>query len=150
MTIAEGFTSTPPQPWIEAGYRMFAAASLAELCPAAAGVRRLRAAEVPDLRVGQEFRLSSLRIDALGDRGELIPHVPIAIEVCEEGAGILDLRSDSVEQSFGVFVPVRPGAFTIRVRALCNSGPVLDLVLRVSSWPPRAGWRPHSETPALR
>jgi tetratricopeptide (TPR) repeat protein len=119
--LAEGLTSANAGGPIEAGYRMFSVPDVGEVCGRARAddVTRLRPSSSRlRLQVGTPFRLSSLRIDAIGKAGGLLPKVPIAIEG-EMAPDILDGRSDRI--AFGNVTPVKAGTVRLRIRTICNA-----------------------------
>jgi hypothetical protein len=113
---------------------MFSAPDMAGRCERAGIARRLSATRGQvRLVVGRPLPLTTLAVVAFGPAGEILPDVPIAIEVQEVSPAILDLRSDRLEPGP---VPIRPGVFGIRVRTVCD-GPRAETTIEARVVPER-------------
>lgn len=124
--IAEGLTSATKLDGIRAEFRMFSTPDMPTHCAQARTVRRLSATtRSVRLLVGRLFPLSMLKVVALGPAGEIIPRVPIAIEVQSVSPAALDLQSDHLELGP---VPIRPGMFQFRIRTVCDGPGAATLI----------------------
>ncbi len=130
VTIAEGHTSASQDRGIEAGYRMFSAPDMKELCSGASQPAKLVIQNEPlALRVDEWFALDQLVILAADADGQPLPPAPITLEVEEPEPPVLDLRSDRIAEAR--VLPVRTGSFRLRVRTLC-SDPAVEALIHAS------------------
>ena len=119
--FAEGLTSSDRVTSIEAARRMFTVPNLDELCAGKEHAVSLEHVGGPlELEVGEATPLSALRVVALDARGEVIPAVPIAIEVEDPEPPILRRASDDEDVNASRLRPLRPGTFRIAVRTTCG------------------------------
>ena len=122
VALAEGFTSKGKDVGIEAEQRMFGVPSFPAVC---AGLRApaglLLVARQP-LRLvrGQWFSYNRLVVLAVDGSGEVLPPVPIVIEVEDVAPALLNLRSDMTAEPDGRVLPIRKGRFRFRFRTICE------------------------------
>ena len=120
--LGEAWTSVPGSEGIRAGWRIFTAPQLEEICPNMGVPAKL---SVPDttlrLVVGEWFSLNRLTIHALDSDGRAISPVPIALLTENAAATILLLNSDTL--SGGRVLPIRAGDFHLRVQTICGDMP---------------------------
>ncbi len=120
--IGEAWTSVPGGEGIRAGWRMFTAPQLADICPSMGVPAKLRVPDTPlRLVVGEWFSLNRLTIHALDSEGRGISPVPIALLAESSAAKILDLHTGTL--SGGRVLPIGTGDFHIRVQTICGDMP---------------------------
>jgi hypothetical protein len=118
--LAEGYTSAFAGGPIEAGYRMFSAPDLGDVCGRARAdaVKSLRAAPRVDGRVGDPLPYTAFKVDALDVHGVLVPRVPIAVE-SYLWSEVLDTRQDHIGGD--TVTPTQPGTISVRIRTICDA-----------------------------
>ena len=60
------------------------------------------------------------KVVAVDSAGNLLPPVPIAIDVQDAPPDMLDLRSDMTADPDGKVLPVSTGTFSFRIRTICE------------------------------
>ena len=97
--LAEGYTSTARTSGIEAGYRMFTVPWSRENCPGfPRATKLLLSGAPPQLTVGKWFPYDRLAIVALDSSGNLLPPIPILIEVELVHPPVLNLQNDMLAE----------------------------------------------------
>ncbi len=117
--IAEGYTSSTRNEGIFARQRMFSAPDFDRICePLEPPARLITATPVPlRLMPGQWFAYDTLVVLAIGSDGDVLPPVPITLEVEEHEPELLNLRSDMTTE--GKLMPIRAGRFRFRLSTIC-------------------------------
>jgi hypothetical protein len=131
-TVAEAWTAPNERATIDAGYRMFTAPDLGEICGRTRSPARLVAKGRVTLRVGEWFEFSSLRIVGVDPADRLLPPVPVFLEVEEVYPPLFSLTNEII--GHGGVTPTRAGRFRIRVRTVCpgtSAEVVVPAVVRV-------------------
>ena len=78
------------------------------------------------LRVGQWFKFSSLQIIAVDAAGQILPPVPLHLEVEELDPPLFSLNNDII--GYGGITPTRAGHFRFRARTICR-GPSAEVLV---------------------
>lgn len=116
-TIAEAWSAPAKDADMIVAHRLFSTDQLADVCARAMTPARLVLETPLNLRAGEPFALTSLRIMAIDESGRALPPIPLLIEVEALERPILDLRSETTAD--GIIVPIRSGQFMFRARAIC-------------------------------
>jgi len=116
-TVAEAWTAANERATIDAGYRLFSAPDMAEMCARAPSPARLVEKDRVTLYVGEWFGFSSLRIVAVDAAGRPLPPVPVMLEVEEVDPPLFRLSNDMI--GYGGVTPARTGRFRFHARTIC-------------------------------
>jgi len=125
-TFAEGYSSPDAETPLRLAHRMFTTSSRdceeLETLPT-----RLEASprEIV-VRVGREFLLPTLIVQAMDSSGRVIPKTPFTVSITYE-AGVLDFQND--QELYFSITGVRPGKGGVIVQVLC--GPELRITIPI-------------------
>lgn len=122
LRLAEGYTSRDERTGIVAAQRMFSVPDFPEVCASALLLDRLVTVGREPVRLvrGRWFSYAELIVVAVDAAGNILPPVPIAIDVEDATPDVLDLRSDMTADPDGKVLPINTGSFRFRIRAICE------------------------------
>jgi hypothetical protein len=119
-TVGEGFTSPNRTTGINADYRMFSLSNFGETCKTSRSPFRLSSPNrIVTLRIGEWFPFRRLIIVGVDRKGDILPSLPISIEVEQKEPPLLNLRTDMISDGRGL-LPIRTGRFRFRARTICD------------------------------
>ncbi len=123
VNIAEGYTAATEMAGVDAAYRMFTVPWARATCPTIPRTDKVRVVgTLPRLTVGRWFPYGRLVITALDVSGNVMPRIPIDIEVEEVRPAVLALGPDMIAGE--KVLPIHEGKFRFRVTTICEEEPV--------------------------
>jgi hypothetical protein len=119
-TVSEGFTSPNRTTGIDAAYRMFSGSNFDKACEGSKVPFRLVSPNrLVTLRVGEWFPLSRFVVVGEDRSGDVLPSLPIMIEVERKEPPLLNLRTDMISTGRGL-LSIQTGRFRFRARTICE------------------------------
>lgn len=132
--IGEGLSSANPTTAMVVEHRMFSVPDTPRLCAEIPrDVRLVARRPQVALQIGEALRLTRMVVTARDPSGQLLPKVPVVLEIEETEPRLFDLGPYTLEA--GLLVAVAPGRARLRIRALCGDAPddaFADVELTVS------------------
>ncbi len=115
-SLTEGIRVTP---------RRFTGYELRQACLDSQPVVRLKVAPTQlELRPDGRYLLNTLAIVAINKSEQVVPSIPLMLEVEEVVPPVVSVRSDDPDIDSGLLRASRVGRFRMRIRTMCDLSPV--------------------------